>query len=118
MREIVGLPPELLEAFSKRRHGIEQQYQELLAAFRRDHGRDPNPSTRHALYQQATLNERPEKPRGRSLQQMVDTWRTEAADILGPTDVARAVENLTLHRAQDAPGRWTSPRSRTTRWRR
>ena len=101
VREIVGLPTDLLNTFSKRRRGIEQQYQDLLAAYRRDHGRDPNPSTRHALYQQATLNERPEKPRGRSLQQMVEGWRAEAEQILGTPAVSKAVENLTLHRAQE-----------------
>ena len=101
VREIVGLPTELLNTFSKRRHGIEQQYQDLLAAYRRDHCRDPNSTTRHALYQQATLHERPEKPRRQSLQQMVDGWRAEAEQILGTPAVARAVENLTLHRTQE-----------------
>jgi conjugative relaxase-like TrwC/TraI family protein len=98
VREIAGMPESLLSAFSKRRHGIEQQYRDLLVDYRRHHGREPGATTRHALYQQATLSERPDKQRGRSLQQMVLTWRQEAATVLGIPDVAVAVEAATLRR--------------------
>ncbi len=108
VREIVGIPRELLERFSKRRQGIEQQYQDLLADYRDAHGRDPAVPTRHQLYQQATLTDRPEKQHGRSLQQMVDSWQREASEILGTTDVAAEIERLTLGHARrpkpaDAP---------------
>lgn len=98
VREIVGMPQPLLDAFSKRRTGIEQQYQDLLREFRTSHGREPSTTTRHALYQQATLNNRPEKQHGRSLQQMLTTWNQEAAQILGAGDVLAAVESAALGR--------------------
>ena len=79
IREIAGMPQAILDVFSKRRHGIEQQYQEYLHNYQQRHGRQPAAATRHAIYQQATLNERPEKLHGRSLQQMVRAWRQEAA---------------------------------------
>lgn len=96
VREIVGIPVPLLEVFSKRRTGIEQQYQDLLRDYRDRHGREPAGTTRHALYQQATLSNRPEKQHGRSLQQMLSAWHTEAARVLGTTDVTSTMEALTL----------------------
>lgn len=99
VREIAGVPQSILDGFSKRRHGIEQQYREYLADFRERHGRDPSVASRHAMYQQATLNERPEKLHGRSLQQMITRWRQEAAGMLGSTDVTAEIERLALDRS-------------------
>lgn len=101
VREIVGMPPSLLEAFSKRRHGIEQRYRDLKVDYRRRHGREPGATARQALYQQATLYQRPEKQRGRSLQQMVEAWRDEAAEVLRQSDVAAAIEAATLGRGNE-----------------
>lgn len=102
VREIVGMPTPLLEAFSKRRTGIEQQYQHLLRDYRNRHGREPTAATRHTLYQQATLNNRPEKQHGRSLQQMLATWNQEAARILNTEDVAASLESQTLGRGTES----------------
>lgn len=99
VREVVGMPQAIIDAFSKRRHGIEQQYQELLRDYQDRHGHDPGAATRHALYQQATLRERPEKVHGRSLQQMVASWQQEATTVLGTIDAATTIETLTLHSA-------------------
>ncbi len=96
VREVVGMPPAILDAFSKRRHGIEQQYQELLRDYQDRHSHEPAAATRHALYQQATLREQPEKVHGRSLQQMVASWQQEATAVLGTADVATSIETLTL----------------------
>ena len=98
VREIAGLPQSILDAFSKRRYGIEQQYREYLADFRDRHGREPSAASRHAMYQQAALNERPEKLHGRSLQQMINAWRQEAAGLLGVADIPAEIEGLTLER--------------------
>lgn len=102
VREIVGMPEELLDVFSKRRLGIEQQYQDLLRDYRSRHGHEPTSASRHALYQQATLNNRPEKQHGRSLQQMLATWNTEAARVLGTPDVRQRVEGLTINQGSAA----------------
>lgn len=103
VREVVGVPEELLNAFSKRRYGIEQQYQDLLGDYRSRHGHEPSGPSRHALYQQATLNNRPEKQHGRSLQQMLASWNAEAARVLGTPDVGQTVEGLTINQGS-APG--------------
>ena len=66
VREIVGIPEMLVELFSKRRHGIEQQYRDLLEAYRESHGREPEDGVRSRLYQQATLTNRPDKMHGRA----------------------------------------------------
>lgn len=99
VREITGVPQPLLERFSKRRQGIEQVYQDLLTDYRETHGRDPAVSARHQLYQQATLTDRPEKQRGRSLGQMVSSWQQEASGILGTANVEDAIERATRGRA-------------------
>ena len=90
VREIAGVPTELLDLFSKRRQGIEQQYQALLNGYRESHGREPDDPVRSKLYQQATLTNRPEKIHGRSLQQMIDAWRAEAAQAMGSHRYRRA----------------------------
>lgn len=101
VREIAGIPQALLEAFSKRRSRIEQQYQDLLRDYRDRHGREPAGTTRHALYQQATLSNRPDKQHGRSLQEMLTTWRAEAARILDTPEVTATVENMVAATSHD-----------------
>ncbi|MBA3527808.1 MAG: relaxase domain-containing protein, partial [Propionibacteriaceae bacterium] len=98
VREIDGVPEALLQAFAKRRHGIEQVYAELLAEFRTANGRDPSKATRLRLYQQATLAERPDKAQGRSLQDLVAGWRHEADTVLAVDDAGSVVEAAALHR--------------------
>src|SRR4029079_8157157 len=39
-REVVGVPPELVAHFSRRRAVIQDRYSELLAQFRREHGHE------------------------------------------------------------------------------
>ena len=102
VREITGVPQPLLEAFSKRRTGIEHLYQDLLRDYRTSHGHEPSTATRHTLYQQATLSNRPEKQHGRSLQQMLTTWHAEAARILDTDDVTATIEATTLGQAHPA----------------
>ncbi|QGN34496.1 MobF family relaxase [Microlunatus sp. Gsoil 973] len=92
VREIVGVPSALISHFSKRRQNIERAYRELVAGYRSRHGRDPSEAARLKLYQQATLSDRPDKQAGRSLQQMVGEWTSEAQQLLGITDVAADLE--------------------------
>jgi len=92
VREVAGVPLTLIDGFSKRRQGIESQYQLLLAQYRSTHGHEPGTATRHHLYQQATLTNRPDKAGGRSLQQMVGEWRLEADVLLSAQHAGRVVE--------------------------
>lgn len=104
VREIAGIPEALIELFSKRRQGIEQQYRELLNDYRQNHGRDPHDGVRSQLYQQATLTNRPEKVHGRSLQEMIDAWRDEASLALGLSDIESQIERQTLDRTSTPRG--------------
>ena len=98
VREVDGVPADLLTVFAKRRQGIEGNYAELLRTYRADHGRDPSKEVRWRLYQQATLAERPDKPAGRSLRDLVADWRVEANQVLGVPDAGHVVEAAALHR--------------------
>lgn len=103
VREVDGIPAELLTVFAKRRQGIEGVYTDLLRAYRADHGRDPSKQVRWRLYQQATLAERPDKQAGRSLRDLVADWHLEANQVLGVPDAGRVVEAAALHRTPDVP---------------
>ena len=98
VREVDGVPADLLTVFAKRRQGIEGHYTELLRTYRADHGRDPSKEVRWRLYQQATLAERPDKQAGRSLRDLVADWQIEANQVLGVPDAGQVVEAAALHR--------------------
>ena len=99
VREVAGVPVALIRGFSKRRHGIEQTYQDLLGDFRQDYGREPDEPARRKLYQQATLTDRPDKPDPEPLADMITGWRAEADRILGVPAAAEAVEAAALRPA-------------------
>ncbi len=83
VREIVGVPRELIAHFSKRRAAIEDRYGELLSEYRAAHGRGPNRSTQLQLAQQATLETREGKGPGRTLAEQLADWREQAVQVLG-----------------------------------
>lgn len=96
IREIDGVPVELIRGFSKRRHGIEQIYEQLRQEYRDDHGREPDQVTRRRLYQQATLTERPDKEAGQPLADLIQGWRAEADRIMGQSGAAERAEAAAL----------------------
>jgi conjugative relaxase-like TrwC/TraI family protein len=53
IREIAGIPVEFIEHFSSRRTDIETRYEQLLRAFRREHGHDPSRQVCHQRARQA-----------------------------------------------------------------
>jgi TrwC relaxase len=67
VREISGVPFGMIEHFSRRRAQLEARYAQLLRAYRREHGHDPDGPACHKLAQQATLGTRPGKKPPRSL---------------------------------------------------
>ncbi|NEE01506.1 MobF family relaxase [Phytoactinopolyspora halotolerans] len=80
--EITGIPDQLITEFSQRAHGIEAVKDDLIAAYRQAHGRDPDDATILRLRQQATYATRPGK-QFRSLAEMSTDWRARATHVLG-----------------------------------
>ncbi|CAN7510336.1 MobF family relaxase [Mycolicibacterium frederiksbergense] len=83
VREIVGMSEELTARWSSRRAVIKARTAELAKAFQIDHGREPTHVEIIALAQQATLQTREDKHEPRSLAEQRQSWRTQAADVLG-----------------------------------
>lgn len=83
VREITGIPAELLTAWSSRRAMIEHRVGQLAKEFQTSHGREPTAVEILALSQQATLETRQAKHEPRSLAEQRHSWRTEAIEILG-----------------------------------
>ncbi|WP_280215110.1 MobF family relaxase [Nocardia cyriacigeorgica] len=83
IREIIGIPEALIDAWSKREAALQVRLGELAAVFQQRFGREPVPTEMYRLAQQATLETRPAKPTLRSLAQQRASWRTEAIALLG-----------------------------------
>lgn len=88
VREIRGFPPGVLAHFTRRRAGIEGEYQKLVREFRDRHGRDPSLAAAHELAQQATLATRKGKKPPRAWSATRDEWRASLADAFGPRALA------------------------------
>ncbi|WP_280471177.1 MobF family relaxase [Nocardia cyriacigeorgica] len=83
IREIIGVPKGLIDAWSKREAALQVRLGELAAVFQQQFGREPVPTEMYRLAQQATLETRPAKHALRSLAQQRASWRTEAIELLG-----------------------------------
>ncbi|MFC8660587.1 MobF family relaxase [Streptomyces sp. NPDC057199] len=80
---IKGFDRGVLEPHSKRTRDIGRRLEELLQAYRQEHGKEPGTAARMALIQQATLETRPAKKKGRSLAQLRAAWRRQAIAAVG-----------------------------------
>ncbi|WP_091548035.1 MobF family relaxase [Modestobacter sp. DSM 44400] len=96
VRELVGVPAELLAAWSTRRAQITTGHAQLLDRFQATYGREPTTAEGHALAQQATLATRPAKQGPRSEAEQRRTWRTQADHVLG-ADTAGNVPDQVVH---------------------
>src|SRR4051794_1515568 len=83
VREIDGVPPELIRHFSRRRAAIEDRYGELRRDYREAHGLEPDTATQIRLAQQATLETREGKAPGRTLAEQVQDWTDQARQAIG-----------------------------------
>ena len=83
VREIEGIPQELITRFSSRRTSIEHRVGELAKAFQHQHGREPTAAESITLAQKANLETRAAKHEPRSLGEQRQMWRTQAAEVLG-----------------------------------
>ena len=100
VREIAGVPAELVKRFSSRRVAIETRLGELSKAFQNEHGREPTLAESLELSQQATLDTRVAKHEPRSLGEQRQAWRTEAAEVLrGVREVDAMVAAVSSHAA-------------------
>lgn len=80
---IKGFDRGVLQPHSKRTQDIGRRLEELLQAYRQQHGKEPGTAARMALIQQATLETRPAKKKGQSLAQLRAAWRRQAIAAVG-----------------------------------
>ncbi|MCX4097939.1 MobF family relaxase [Nocardia sp. alder85J] len=86
IREIVGIPMELIEHWSQRDAAITRRLGELSVAFQQQLGREPMPAEMYRLAERATLETRPAKHGLRTRAEQHADWRAHAATILGGRD--------------------------------
>lgn len=98
--EIIGIPEELLETFSKRTLQVEDRKAVLLDAFREREGRDPNRREAAAIEREAAADSRPAKSE-LPLDQAQARWLVEAAE-LGWTP-ERLANRITREHTRDQP---------------
>ncbi len=85
VREVAGVPDELIRHFSKRRAAIEDRYRDLASQYRLIHGREPPREAQLKLAQQATLESRDAKPEPRTLAEQLTSWRDDAGRVQLPS---------------------------------
>ena len=96
VREIDGIPKELLAEFSCRRRQIESGYEAALARYRVTHGHDAPRHVQYRLAQAATLEARPDKTAGRSWASARAQWLRRAREVLreGPFGDERGLARM------------------------
>ena len=82
VREIDGIPAQLLTAFSSRRADIQTGYDDALARYRQTHGHDAPRTVQYRLAQEATLAHRPDKAAPRSWATARTMWLAQAREVL------------------------------------
>ncbi|MEU6357620.1 MobF family relaxase [Streptomyces sp. NPDC047072] len=80
---IKGFDAGVLQPHAKRTKDIGKRLEKLLRAYRQSHGKEPGTAARMALIQQATLETRPVKKKGRSLAQLRSGWRNTSIAAVG-----------------------------------
>lgn len=111
VREIVGIPAELLTRWSSRRVAIEARTAELAKEFQGEHGREPTAVELLALGQQATLETREAKHEPRSLAEQRATWRSQAIEVLGHSGLTTMLAGLSVtprQRAETVDEKWVT----------
>ncbi len=83
IREVVGVDPRLNERWSARRASIQARRSELTQQFQATHHRPPTEVESIQLAQQATMETREAKKEPRSLAEQRQSWRVQAAELLG-----------------------------------
>ncbi len=112
VREIDGIPAELLSVWSARRAQIDAERATLTREFEATHGRLPTPVEAIRLAQQANLATRAAKHEPRAEVDQRAQWRTEAADALGGEEHIAAVLHAALTPTQEQVSRIGRSRAR------
>ncbi|WP_138731654.1 MobF family relaxase [Modestobacter excelsi] len=115
VRELAGVPVELIAAWSTRRAQITTGSAQLLERFRATYGREPTTAEGHALAQQVTLATRPAKHGPRSEAEQRRSWRAQAEHLLGG-DAAGQILDRVLRQppaASTLDPDWTSRAARS-----
>lgn len=95
VREIVGIPKTLRDAFSRRRAAIQESYETLRAAYRAKYGHEPDTKAAYGLGQQANLDTRQGKGAPVGLRHRLPQWAQMAAAVLGsPEAVTRMLARV------------------------
>lgn len=90
VREIDGIPAELLKEFS-RRDAIEHRLEQLVGDYRRTHGKDPSTAMQMRLADKATLETRQDKAPPKSLADQRTEWRERAIGVVGKSRLTSAL---------------------------
>ena len=107
-RELLGVDPEVMDAFSSRTHAIGPATQRLVAEYRHKYGHEPSPLTRTRLEKQATLATRRAKShQGETAEQQLTRWQARTERIVedGLGGIARRV--LEAAQRSDPPETWS-----------
>lgn len=94
VREIDGVDPELMKAWSSRRAAIDVRRAELATEFTATHGRPPTPKEAIALAQEATLDTREAKHEPRSMAEQRSQWREQADQFFAAKGATSGVETM------------------------
>ncbi|MBF4996706.1 relaxase domain-containing protein [Nocardia sp. BSTN01] len=99
IREIKGIPIELIRHWSRRDTAITDRLGTLAVSFQQQLGREPTPKELFALAERATLETRPAKHLSRSYAQQRHDWHTDAATLLGGPNAVEGIVSSALNRA-------------------
>lgn len=102
IREITGIPTELIRHWSSRDTAITHRLDSLAVSFQQQLGREPTPKELFALAERATLETRPAKHLSRSYAQQRHDWHTDAAALFGGPDAVENTINSVLNRPANA----------------
>ncbi|WP_156747644.1 MobF family relaxase, partial [Nocardia sp. 852002-51244_SCH5132740] len=107
IREIDGMPADLMRAWSTRAEAITTRLNQLSAEFQSKHHRQPTPKELLKLGEEATLSTRGGKHAARSRAEQRRDWRAQATGILGGEQPVDATVAAVM-------GRQTAPRQPVT----
>ncbi|WP_181068748.1 MobF family relaxase [Nocardia nova] len=100
IREIIGIPAELIRHWSRRDAAITHRLGTLAVSFQQQLGREPTPKELFALAGRATLETRPAKHLSRSYAEQRHDWHSEAATLLGGPKAVEATVTSALNRSE------------------
>ncbi|MEV0688385.1 MobF family relaxase [Nocardia sp. NPDC050378] len=100
IREVIGVPVELIHAWSQRGTAITARLDQLTADFQAIFGREPTPEEVYGLADRATLDTRPAKHLPQSHTQQRKNWLAQATAVLGGRE---PVETVVMHAVSVPP---------------